>query len=224
MNNRLVKIICITFLMSSILSGCSTSLKEENAALNKEIAALNEKNTALEKSIADLNKQLEDQKYLNDLSAMPAFSNDSNIYPIYSADLSTYEIEKDAYIYISEETPLKQKLNILAEALSQLYFSGLPIEVVRIESIDNKKVAVVNLKEAPENRGKTDPKDTKGKTWAFQYMQGSTGGTITQTELIETMLQRQYQWEWVDGVRFLYEGGVCDYEHAYSLKDINYRN
>lgn len=209
--------------MSLALSGCSNSLKEENSTLSKEIALLKEKNAALEKSVADLNKSLEDQKNLNDTSAEPVFSSNSNIHPIYIANNNTYKIEKNAYIYISEETPLKQKLDILADALSEAYFSSLPIEVLRIEELDKKKIAVVNLKEASENKGKTDPKDIKGKTWAFQYMQGSTGGTVTQTTLIETMLQREYQGEWVDGVKFLYEGGVCAFEHANSLQDINYR-
>lgn len=224
MNKKLLKTICGLFIVTLALSGCTASLKEENSALSREIALLKVKNADLESKISDLDNKLKEQQYVFESSSKPAFRNSDNIYPIYTADINTYEVEEDAYIYIAKETSLKKKLDILAKALSEAYFNSLPIKVVRVEEVNNKKIAVVNLEEAAENKGKTDPKDTKGKTWAFDYMQGSTGGTITETQLIETMLQRKYKGQWVDGVKFLYQGGVCAYEHAYSLKDINYRD
>jgi hypothetical protein len=122
-----------------------------------------------------------------------------------------------------KETVLKKKLEILAKVMSEVYFSNLPIQVIRIEEIDKKKIAIVNLKESAENQGITDYEKLVGKTWTTHYMQGSTGGTITETILIETMLQRDYKGQWIDGVQFLYDSGDCFYEHAASLRDVNYR-
>lgn len=91
-----------------------------------------------------------------------------------------------------------EKLRLLADRLSRLEFSELPINVVRIETVKGKKVAVIDLRESQDGR--------EYPSWYGGYFQGSTGGGITQTTLMDTFLQKGYQGEWVDGVRFLYEG------------------
>ncbi|MBP6963423.1 MAG: hypothetical protein KBC96_03355 [Armatimonadetes bacterium] len=91
-----------------------------------------------------------------------------------------------------------EKLRLLADRLSRLEFSDLPINVVRIETVKGKKVAVIDLRES--QRG------SDYRSWYGGYFQGSTGGGITQTKLMDTFLQRGYRGEWVDGVRFLYQG------------------
>jgi len=50
----------------------------------------------------------------------------------------------------------------------------------------------------------------KGKTWATNYLQGSTGASITTVSLIETLLQTEHNGDWIDGVRFLYHGSPCE--------------
>lgn len=46
---------------------------------------------------------------------------------------------------------------------------------------------------------------------------------MTSTALIETILQREHDGEWIDGVKFLYNNSVCDFQHAPELLNINYR-
>jgi hypothetical protein len=223
MNKKLIKTGCLIVIISLIITGCSTSLKNENSILSQEITALKEKNSNLENKIADLNNKIKEQEIEFDKIKKTYFNKNDNMYPIYTADIDTYERKIDVYFYITKETVLKQKLQILSKVLSEAYFDNLPIKVLRIEEIDKKKIAIVNLSESAENQGITDYKALKGKTWKIHYMQGSTGGTVTSTRLIETLLQRDYAGQWIDGVKFLYENSVCDYEHAPNLKEINYR-
>jgi len=222
--------ISFVLLLSIVITGCSTSLKNENDILSKEVISLQEKNTTMGNTIVDLENKIKelnnDQGILKsriDLLKESSLRYKDNMYPIYTADNYTYEIIIDAYIYMTKETALRKKLETLAEVLSEAYFDNLPIQVVRIEEINKKRIVIVNLKESAENQGIADYNKLVGKTWTTHYMQGSTGGTITETRLIETMLQREYQGLWIDGVKFLYNNGVCDYEHAASLKEINYR-
>ena len=230
MNNKLIILICFIFLLSLIMIGCSTSLRNENASLSKQVIALQEKNmnmdntiAALENTIKELDNKLKIQDMRIESFKKSAFDKKENLYPIYTADIYTFAKLIDAFIYIPKEATIKKKLEALAKVLSEVYFDNLPIQIVKIKEIDNKKIAIVNLKESAVNQGVTDYTKLVGKTWTTLYMQGSTGGTVTSTRLIETMLQKDYIGEWVDGVQFLYNGGTCYYEHAPSLKDINYR-
>ena len=52
------------------------------------------------------------------------------------------------------------------------------------------------------------------KTWSSGYFQGSTGGNATVTKLIRTFLQEDFEGEWVDGVKFLYNNDdTNNFEH-----------
>ena len=231
MKKKLIIAICFSLLFSLVITGCSTTLKNENAILSKEVLSLQEKNANMENVIADLESKIKNydidsenlKSRLNQINGSSLRYKD-NIYPIYTADNYTYELMMAAYIYMPKEDALKKKLETLAKVLSETHFDNLPIQVVRIEEIDKKKIAIVNLKESAENQGITNYEKLVGKTWTTLYMQGSTGGTVTQTTLIETLLQREYKGQWIDGVKFLYNNGPCYYEHAPNLKDINYRN
>ncbi|MDF2590859.1 MAG: hypothetical protein K0S75_325 [Clostridia bacterium] len=231
MKKKLIIVICFILLFSLINTGCSASIKNENHILSKEVISLKENNAIMEKKIADLEDTINSfnidsenlKSRLNQINGSSLRYKD-NIYPIYTADNYTYETMIAAYIYMPKETALKKKLETLAKVLSETHFDNLPIQVLRIEEQNKKKIAIVNLMESAENQKVTDFEKLVGKTWMTLYMQGSCGGTVTQTTLIETMLQREYKGPWIDGVKFLYDNGVCDYEHAPSLKDVNYRN
>lgn len=226
MNKRFLKVGCLIFLMSILLSGCSNSLKNENNSLKKELIEVKNKNSSLESTNKDLTNQLEEEKQKNSIAKVSAINDKNNIYTIYTANIDTYKREADVYVYINNSTDLKQKLIIVANVLSEGYYSNLPIEVVKIEEAKGKKVAVINLKESKENQGIKDYEKFKGKTWATNYLQGSAGGSITSEALIETLLQREHNGEWIDAVRFLYNDGPCDsslFQHASDLMQVNYR-
>jgi len=146
-----------------------------------------------------------------------------SVYPIYSADVNTYAKEIHFGTYIPGNLSIKNKLEAIANSLSEVHFSNLPIEVSQITEIDGKKVAIINLKESEENQKINDPSQFKGPSWATHYFQGSTGGTITSISLIETFLQKDYEGQWIDGVKFLYNNKVCSFEHVPSLGKISYR-
>jgi len=223
MKKNIILAVCFILILSFMFSGCSDSLKNENLRLNQEMERLNKTNTELQSKVDELNNKIKEQDIKISKLQKTNFNDKESIFPIFSADIDTYETTLDAYVYIPKETALEIKLQTLANVLSEVYFDGLPIQVKKIVQTDNKKIAVVNLHESPANQGVTDYTKLVGKTWTSLYMQGSAGGTITSRTLIETFLQRQYKGQWIDGVQFLYEDAVCDYEHAPDLAEVNYR-
>lgn len=94
--------------------------------------------------------------------------------------------------------------------VSKEYFDGKTIELKDIETVNNKKIAVVNL--------------GGSKDYWNQRMQGSLGGAITEYTLIENILQREYKGYWIDGVKFTLDGGqLKEAQHAEKLTQITYR-
>jgi hypothetical protein len=223
MSKRTIKFSCSIFIISMIITGCSNSIKNENSILNEEIVVLKEKNAELEKSINSLNDTLKEYENRKAKEKEEHAELRNNMYPIYTANVDTYKKEVGTYIYVPKEADLKEKLINLAKGLSEVYFNNLPIEFVNIEEVDKNKILVVNLRESEDNQGITDPSKFKGATWATNHLQGSTGGAQTSTMLIETMLQKEHEGEWVDGVKFLYNNATCEFEHAPNLANINYR-
>lgn len=221
----MVSLLCLCF------SGCSSkTLKENNITLNNEIISVKQKNTDLEKKVSELNSENEklSDKVKNLESNNSAISENmikfkDNVYPLYTANYDSFKKESYLWIYIDEKSPVKDKLDILSKALSKVYFGNLPIEVSGVKNINGKKIAVVNLKESEENQKIKETVNFKGTSWASNYFQGSTGGNVTSTSLIETMLQRDYNGTWIDGVTFLYNGKKIEFEHVPDLSDTIYR-
>lgn len=127
----------------------------------------------------------------------------------YTANVDTYAIEKLSDITVKEDLPLQEKLTALANEISTKVFKGLPINVVKIETINGSKKAIINLEEAAGN----DP----NASWSRVYFQGSAGGTITSKTLIETFTQRSYTGEWVDSIEFQYNGDLIESQHVPNL-------
>lgn len=176
------------------------------------------------KQISDRNNLLiKEQISLINLKENSKFLSENTIIPIYSANIDTYNQEIIFYTYFSKELTLKEKLNTIGNKLSLYCFNRLPIEVQEIKNIENKKIAVINLQESMVNQEIDNHENWIGKSWASNYFQGSTGGIITSTELIETFLQRSYTDDWIDGVKFLYKGSNIEFEHVFILSDTIYR-
>ncbi len=121
----------------------------------------------------------------------------------------------DYYIAVRENLAVIEKLKILASRLSKQRFSGLPINIVGIKSVKGKRIATIDLQEISH--------DIRQTMWRTSYFQGSIGGGLTQTTLVYTFLQRKYRGDWVDGVRFLYEGKpVGEWDHI-NFAEVLYR-
>jgi hypothetical protein len=129
----------------------------------------------------------------------------SVVLKIYSADDMTGEKLVVGDVRVKEDASLDEKLTELTAALSEKVFK-LPMVYKGIEEVFGQSIAVIDLMES-------DKEDAE-VTWSGLYFQGSTGGLMTSVALTETILQTDYLGDWVDGVKFLYEGVKVDFEHV----------
>ena len=129
----------------------------------------------------------------------------SVVFKIYSADDMTGEKLVVDDVRVKEDLSLDEKLTELTAALSKKVFK-LPMVYKGIEDVYGQRIAVIDLMES--NKGDADV------SWKGLYFQGSTGGMMTSVSLTETILQKDYLGDWVDGVKFLYEGKKVEFEHV----------
>jgi hypothetical protein len=144
-------------------------------------------------------------------------------FKIYGADAMAEHIVVASHVDIPEDGTFKQRLQLLADALSHDAFRDLPIRILRIEDRSGDRIAVIDLQEIETNRrvfavqeslwaegkgGEIDARKTysQGHTWRLHFFQGSTGGYFTTMTLIMSFLQDDYEGEWIDAVEFYYEG------------------
>lgn len=113
-------------------------------------------------------------------------------------------MEDIKYVKISPDAPVQDKLTAIADGLSKNIFQNNPIKVVSITDTNGKKLATINL---------------TGENWN-NFLQGSTGATQTAKALIESTLQRSYDKEWIDSVKFTLNGKAINSEHAEILNKI----
>lgn len=144
---------------------------------------------------------------------------------IYSKDINTEkEVIVETFSFDSLVSTVEDRLTVIAQKLSLKEFKGLTIELIGIEEIDGKKIAVFNLKENEENIAELDRSKYSSPSWANNFFQGSAGGSWTCYTLQTTMLQPEYNGEWIDGVRFLYNGEENNsFQHIEGLDKIKYR-
>jgi hypothetical protein len=103
-----------------------------------------------------------------------------------------------------------ENINKILSTISTKYFDGKPLELKTIETVNNKKIAVINL--------------GGDKSYWDQRMQGSVGGEITEYTLIENILQREYKGYWIDGVKFTLDGKQVEAtQHSSDLAKTIYR-
>lgn len=224
MDRKVLTLSLAICLSSIIVTGCSNSLQDEITKLNKSYDIEQQKNVKLEIEKAVLNEKLEslNKRQEKQISIITTLTRDSvngmNIYPIYSANIDNYNKEIDFYITMPKEDSLKRKLGTIAETLSEFCFGNLPIEVLEI---DDKKIATIDLEETSEQSTNTSIQTSS--SWATGFFQGSTGGTITTIRLTESFLQKDYEGEWIEGIRFLYKGQPVNFQHTPELSEVIYR-
>ena len=220
------KIIYIIFILSTVMmaSACSSSAKQEKLQITEEINKIKEDNQTLIDQVNDLTKKNEDlnaeivilQEALDKLKKGDdtVTGEGESLLRIYSANINTYEKEEVGQLSIKNTLPLEEKLEMVADSLSKDVFQGLGIELSKIDTIHGKQVAVINL---------TEKDNAQGATWNTMYFQGSAGGSITSVALGDTFLQKGYDGEWIDGVKFLYNNKEINFEHVGGLSEVNYR-
>ena len=135
---------------------------------------------------------------------------------LFTADSETYTKKESETVEIEGSMDIKEKLERIAQGLSELYFDHLPIEIKEIEEIQGKKIAVINLKE--------DTAASDGdKTWMQYLNAGSAGSQITLVTLEESFLQRDLKEEWIDGIKIIYEDGDLEEMDHFPGTQIIYR-
>lgn len=131
---------------------------------------------------------------------------------IYSIDENSLEPNEVGSVSIDSNMSLNDKLTELSNSISKTNFDGLNLTVKSIDTVNGKKVATINLT------------DSANKSWVERF-QGSTGGQVTANTLIENYLQSNNKTnaEWIDGVKFLYNNEVIEYDHVSELSEIHYK-
>jgi hypothetical protein len=138
-----------------------------------------------------------------------------DLFGVYGADRNAMNAEINFYLPVPESLSIEEKLELLARKLSIFKFKGLPVEFVELIEDGSDHIAVINLGEMEWNRGLPRIEMTR-PTWCTNYFQGSCGGGYTSLTLQETFLQREYEGNWINAVRFLYENepiGHTDWDH-----------
>lgn len=195
------KLILATVLMLSIsMVSCNTKPTETNNS-NNDTTTVEQNKDSDTSSKTETDKPKEDAK-VNKIKLS-----------IYTIDENSFEPNESSTFEVNESLSLEEKLKKLAEVVSEKKFDKLTIEVKSIDTVNNKKVATINLA------------DTSTLKWVPKF-QGSTGGTVTSNTLIENFLQSNNQSKggWIDGVKFLYNNQPIEYEHVSNLSTIQYRN
>ncbi|WP_051569077.1 hypothetical protein [Alkaliphilus transvaalensis] len=227
-------LIILSLLLMIIISGC-TMTSEKNVSnlptdadesnLVEETKWLKHQLSELESSynlLVDMNRQ--QVKIINGI--IEEDNRIESLMPIYTLDVDHYEKYVAYYVDTDGVDNVEDKLTLLGLQLSKYFFSELPILFKGIDLIEGEKIATFDLREFDVNIGEEDIRNYQGKSWKGNFFQGSAGGAITSVRLIDSLLQRYYPDEWIDGIIFLYNGETENHysDHVSGLVgEIHYR-
>lgn len=183
-----LKIGILVAMLSIMLVGCTneaTKDPQDNTSNGNEV----QENTGEENEKEDSNKDSENDKEGTTID-----------FKIYTADVNdTDKIIDFETIKLKENSSVEEKIKELCDALEKDYFKDENAKIV-LKSIDEKNIATIDL--------------VNQEAWS-QHFQGSTGGMISQSTIIETLLQKEYSGKWIDGLNVLVDGTSEElFEHA----------
>lgn len=221
-----IKIGLLALALSTILVGCSDATIENNDSTNKpsieenkdthkdnkeqeinkeEIENSNKNNVSINKEKEEPIEKLEEINKENINIENTKGKIDFKLYTFDSEDTDKRIILKDIH-NINKDDTLENKINALLLSLKKDYFKDDKANI-QLESI-NDGIVTINL--IDENSWRT-------------HFQGSTGGYINQKTIVETLLQRDYDGDWIKGVDVLIDGKKQEvFDHA-SFEEIFYR-
>lgn len=110
---------------------------------------------------------------------------------------------------------LKTTLSDLLDHVSRDLFNYLPIEFDNLTYNGEGYTAEINLMEL-ENAEVIEGY----QGWANMYFQGSTGGMVTETQLMYAVLQPEVENWPITEVAFTYEGQTIEFDHVPRLYDV----
>lgn len=125
---------------------------------------------------------------------------------IYSLNIETEEIAIKNQIELAKKDSLEEKLKKVSETLSKENFDGRKIIFKEIKKENGNKIAYFDLVDTNEQ-----------DSW-YPYFQGSYGAFSTKLSIVESLLQRDYEGKWIDGINLSYNGKYEEFDH------INFEN
>lgn len=189
-----------------LIPGCTQN--EVNNQESQAMIALQKENEELKQTIDTLEKEIttikEENENLKQTAEEASKEASKEAYTIYTRDVNSWEIVEISQVKVDKEQPLQDKIQTLADNLSKECFEGLEIKVEEIKEIGDKQIAIINL---------LDDSKKQNPNWMMNFFQGSTGAGITATSLEETLLQRDSQYTWVDGIEIFYNDEVLSDNH-----------
>lgn len=221
-----LKVSLLALMMSLTLVGCAnqsttTETKKDNNQVQENIDSPKDNATddnnksddtkeeveAKQEAKTDQDKKEEPKKNLNGQEDKKEEKSETTDFKIYTAkEEDTNKVVEFETIKIKNSASKEEKINQLISALKDDYFKD-DVGMV-LQSIDNNGVATINLVDQQK--------------WA-KHFAGSTGGAISQAAIIETLLQRDYQGDWIKGVKVLVDGSDEEvFDHAPFI-DVFYR-
>jgi hypothetical protein len=209
MNKRKLQVVCgLMCSLTILLSGCTKESSQtgiEHDEIKKENTTLAKENSKLEGKYEELEEQVEvlKQELGNLTSALESKEADSTkadensetmSFPVYVKEPNSKEVVSETSITMRSDLTLQQKIESLVSSLAELKFKEFTIEVEPIED----KHAVIKLKEKDENNYEN--------SGIKRYFGDGTQAELNNTCLSETLLQKQYQGEWIESIRIIYDG------------------
>ncbi|MCR8746776.1 hypothetical protein [Romboutsia lituseburensis] len=222
-----LKVSLLALMMSLTLVGCAnqsttTETKKDSNQVQENIDSPkdnakddNEQSDDIQKedieakqeAKSDKVKKEESKKNLKKQEEKKEAKSETTDFKIYTAkEEDTQSIVEFETIKIKNSASKEDKINELISALKNDYFKD-DAQMV-LQSIDKNGILTINLVDQQK--------------WA-KHFAGSTGGAISQAAIIETLLQRDYQGDWIKGVKVLVDGSDEEvFDHA-SFVDVFYR-
>lgn len=215
-----IKIGILITILSLMLVGCSSeeSIKPEDNTPNGNESQENIDN---EEDKDDEQDDVKDDEQNNEIKENEEENNNTEQentseeeakenFTIYTLDVNDTDKKigfKD--IELDKDDTVEEKFKELCVALEKEYFKDENAKIV-FKSIDENNIATIDL--------------VNKDAWS-QHFQGSTGGMISQGTIVETLLQRDYAGEWIDGLNVVVDGSNEEelFEHAPFI-EIFYRN
>lgn len=185
-----------------LIPGCTQN--EVTNQENEVIIALQKENEELKQTIDTLKKEITTIEEENKILKQTVEEASKEAYTIYTRDVNSWEIIALSEVKIDKDQSLQDKIQTVANNLSKECFEGLEIKVEEIKDIGDKQIAIINL---------IDDSERENANWMMNFFQGSTGAGITATSLEESLLQRDSQYAWVDGIEIFYNGEVLSGNH-----------
>lgn len=201
-----IKVFLMAIICSLPLVGCATTQEQPNISTldtnqNQEQQKEELKEEETEKK-EPLKEEIKDNQEEVDIKDENNTKSDT-ILNLYTVDVDDYSkvipFENKTFI-LKPDKSLEYNLQELCNILRMEYFKeGNDNAGIQVVSIDENKIATINL--------------TNEEAWS-KHFQGSAGAIITQETIVETLLQKQYQGDWIKGLKIQVDGkDEQEYDH-----------